>query len=106
MRLSWKMLGLGFIVAGVLRAETAPAVTEEAIALKSKISEVTVYADRARVTRLSSASLRAGVVRFAFPKLPGWLDEGSVRVSLNPAAAGEVLDVQVDKTFLARPEDA
>lgn len=106
MRSSWKMLGLVFIVAGALRGETAPAASEEATALKSKISEVTVYADRARVTRLSGAPLRAGVVRFAFPKLPGWLDEGSVRVSLNPAAAGEVLDVQVDKTFLARPEDA
>jgi uncharacterized protein (TIGR02231 family) len=37
--------------------------------------------------------------------LPGWLDEGSVRVGLQPADAAHILDVEVRKTFLARPSD-
>ena len=69
----------------------------------SKITEVTVYADRARVTRVATGVPLGGKVAFA--KLPGWLDEGSVRVSITPAIAGELVDVQVLKTFLARPED-
>lgn len=106
MRSLSKMIGLALILGVPPCSQLMGAMSEEATALKSKISEVTVYADRARVTRVATASLRAGVARFAFPKLPGWLDEGAVRVSLNPPAAGEVLDVQVEKTFLARPEDA
>ncbi len=38
-------------------------------------------------------------------KLPGWIDEGSVRVTLSPASAGKILDVQVRRTFLAKPTD-
>ena len=70
----------------------------------SKITAVTVYADRARVTRTAAKAPLGG--RLAFTKLPGWIDEGSVRVSLAPAGAGELLDVQIEKTFLARPDDA
>ena len=77
----------------------------DAATVASSIAEVTVYADRARVTRSGTASLRSGVARFAFPKLPGWLDEGSVRVSISPADAGEIADVQVEKTFLAKSDD-
>ncbi len=78
---------------------------DDAVTLPSSISEVTVYADRARVTRTATVSLNAGTARFAFRKLPGWIDEGSVRVSLAPGTAGELVDVQIEKTFLARPDD-
>lgn len=71
--------------------------------VNSKIIEVTVYADRARVTRVA-ANVPLGQ-RVAFAKLPGWIDEGSVRVAVLPAGAGEVLDVRVLKTYLARPDD-
>lgn len=71
----------------------------------SKVTDVTVYADRARVTRVGSVNLPAGNGAFAFAKLPGWIDEGSVRVTITPAKAAELIDVQVLKTFLARPDD-
>jgi uncharacterized protein (TIGR02231 family) len=86
-------------------ARGAEAASEEAAPVSSKISEVTVYADRARVTRTATVGLRSGLGRVAFPKLPGWIDEGSVRVSLSPAGAGELVDVQIEKTFLARPDN-
>jgi uncharacterized protein (TIGR02231 family) len=83
----------------------AVAQNNEPAAVTSRISDVTVYADRARVSRSAQVTLHSGVTRLAFGKLPGWLDEGSIRVSLQPAAAAELLDVQVEKTYLARPED-
>jgi uncharacterized protein (TIGR02231 family) len=80
--------------------------TTEATSVESKISEVTVYADRARVTRTASVAIHGGLARVAFSKLPGWIDEGSVRVLVTPPGTAELVDVQVEKTFLARPDDA
>lgn len=76
---------------------------DDAKPVASKITAVTVYADRARVTRTAVDVPLGG--RAAFTRLPGWIDEGSVRVDLVPADAGELLDVQIEKTFLARPDD-
>ena len=75
--------------------------------LKSSITAVTVYADRARVTREAKLALPAETNRFSFAKLPSWIDEGSVRVSIHPAngAKGEVLDVQVRRTYLTAASD-
>jgi uncharacterized protein (TIGR02231 family) len=79
--------------------------TQDATTVASKITDVTIYADRARVTRTANVTLGSGVTHLAFPKLPGWIDEGSLRVSLTPPPAAELLDVQIEKTFLARPDD-
>jgi uncharacterized protein (TIGR02231 family) len=86
-------------------ADEPVAVAGEGKPLVSKIAEVTVYADRARVVRTAVAELAPGVAQFAFCKLPGWIDEGSVRLAVSPADAGELVDVEIKKTFLARPED-
>ncbi len=75
--------------------------------LGSKITAVTVYADRARVTREATLALPGESNRFSFAKLPSWIDEGSVRVSLKSdgGAKGEVLDVQVRRTYLTAASD-
>jgi uncharacterized protein (TIGR02231 family) len=87
-------------------AETpASAEADDAQPVASKITEVTVYADRAQVTRVALVNLPAETIRLTFAKLPGWLDEGSVRVGLVPADAGQILDVQVRRTYLARASD-
>ena len=52
--------------------------------LKTAISEVTVYSDRARVTREAKVNLHRSPTAWAITKLPGWVDDGSVRVSLSP----------------------
>lgn len=88
-----------------LPAADAPPEGDGATTLASAVTDVTVYADRARITRLATVPPTAGLQRYAFRKLPGWLDEGSVRVSIGPAGAGELIDVQVVKTYLARPDD-
>lgn len=40
---------------------------------------------------------------FAFRSLPGWVDDGSVQVSVN---GGRIVDVRVDRRFLAKATDA
>jgi uncharacterized protein (TIGR02231 family) len=71
-------------------------------ALSSKVTAVTVYSDRAQVTRRASANVTTESKVFAFNGLPGWVDDASVRVS---ASAGRIVDVRVDRSFLAKSED-
>jgi uncharacterized protein (TIGR02231 family) len=79
---------------------------QEPRVLTTRITAVTVYADRAQVTRSVSVDLPAGGGRFAVAKLPGWLDGESVRATLSPASAGRILDVAVERNLLvSSPEE-
>ncbi len=122
-RLGW-ILCLSMTVAGCTpRAALAPATTphaaappqaappaaldvadaeSDAQALTSKVTRVTVYSDRARVTRQATVDVPAEPTVFAFRSLPGWVDDGSVQVSASPAT---IVDVRVDRRFLARATD-
>jgi hypothetical protein len=75
----------------------------DAQALRSKVTRVTVYSDRARVSRQATAEVTSEPTVFAFRSLPGWVDDGSVQVS---ATAGRIVDVRVDRRFLAKATDA
>ncbi|MBK9752063.1 MAG: mucoidy inhibitor MuiA family protein [Nannocystis sp.] len=75
----------------------------DAHALQSKVTRVTVYSDRARVTRQATAQVPGEPTVFAFRSLPGWVDDGSVQVA---ASAGRIVDVRVDRRFLAKATDA
>jgi uncharacterized protein (TIGR02231 family) len=68
----------------------------------SRITRVTVYSDRALVTREAAVTLTTEPIVFRFKKLPGWVDEGSVRASVG---AGKIVDVAVERRFLARSTD-
>jgi len=58
--------------------------------LRSKVTRVTVYSDRAQVTRQARAELAEEPTIYAFRKLPGWVDDGSVRVSPSPTASTDI----------------
>jgi uncharacterized protein (TIGR02231 family) len=75
----------------------------EATALESEVARVTVYSDRAQVTRRAVAEASTEPRVFAFRRLPGWVDDGSVRVS---ASTGRIVDVRVERSFLAHAADA
>jgi uncharacterized protein (TIGR02231 family) len=75
----------------------------EAETLDSKVSEVTVYSDRARVTRTAETEVTTESRVFAFRRLPGWVDDGSVRVA---ASTGRIVDVRVERNFLAKATDS
>lgn len=68
----------------------------------SRITRVTVYSDRALVSREASVALTTEPVVFRFRKLPGWVDEGSVRAA---TSAGKIVDVSVERRYLARSTD-
>jgi uncharacterized protein (TIGR02231 family) len=70
--------------------------------VSSRIARVTVYSDRALVTREAQVALSTEPQVFRFKKLPGWVDEGSVRAS---TSAGKIVDVVVERRFLARSTD-
>jgi len=101
-------MNLRIATAVVLAA--APSLAVEPAPLSSRITAVTVYADRAQVTRaapvdLSTATATAAPARFAITRLPGWIDAESVRVALDPPGAGQVLDVSVETAFLAEASE-
>lgn len=73
--------------------------------LRTQISEVTVYADRAQVTRTAVIDLVPGGVRFAIEKLPGWIDQESLRATLSPTTRGRIVDVTVEKSFLVQASE-
>jgi uncharacterized protein (TIGR02231 family) len=78
---------------------------EEPTRLQSRIAEVTVYSDRARITREAVVKMPQGAFVLAFEELPGWIDESSLRASLLPAGSGRILDVRVQREYLAQATD-
>jgi uncharacterized protein (TIGR02231 family) len=70
-----------------------------AVAVSSAIRRVTVYSDRALVSRQGAVKLTATPTVYAFRQLPGWVDEGSVRAA---TSSGRILDVRVVRGYLAR----
>lgn len=73
-----------------------------AVAVSSTIRKVTVYSDRALVSRAGSVKVTTAPTVFAFRHLPGWVDDGSVRAA---TTAGRIVDVQVGRKYLAQATD-
>ncbi|HXK19680.1 MAG TPA: mucoidy inhibitor MuiA family protein [Polyangiaceae bacterium] len=73
-----------------------------AVAISSSIRKVTVYSDRALVTREATIKLATAPTVYAFRQLPGWVDDGSVRVA---TTAGRIADVRVARSYLARANE-
>jgi uncharacterized protein (TIGR02231 family) len=75
------------------------------VVLPSAIASVTVYNDRAAVTRIGQISLQPGNYLLVFNDLPASIVDQSVRVS-GQAAGAQILDVHVETSFLDTiPED-
>jgi uncharacterized protein (TIGR02231 family) len=89
----------------LLIANMALAEARAAEELKSEIKKVTVYADRAQVTRVAKVKVSTDPVEVAFRKLPGWVDDASVRLAILPSSAGQIIDVRVQRDFLAQSTD-
>ncbi len=72
------------------------------VQVSSAIRKVTVYSDRALVSRQGAVKIAATPTVYAFRQLPGWVDEGSVRAA---TSAGTIVDVRVVRGYLARATD-
>jgi len=73
--------------------------------LASRITAVTVYTDRAVVTRSATAELAPGITELVFPELPSGLQDQSLQVSGSGTAAATILDVTSRQTYLAVTPD-
>lgn len=67
-------------VGGIPAQSTGAITTGDPVILKSKISEVTVYADRAQVMRTTQQYLAAGEHHLIFDKIPDSLQSESIRI--------------------------
>jgi len=66
----------------------------------SRISAVTVYQDRAVVTRSATVQLTGGTAELVFANLPQALNEQSLQVSGKGTAQATILDVSAKQTFI------
>ena len=73
--------------------------------LTSQITAVTVYTDRAVVTRSATAELSPGITELVFAELPAGLQDQSLQVSGSGTAAATILDVTSRQTYLAVTPD-
>src|SRR6187551_2429288 len=66
----------------------------------SRITAVTVYQDRAVVTRTATVQLGGGTAELVFANLPQSLNEQSLQVSGKGTAQATILDVSAKQTFI------
>jgi N-terminal domain of unknown function (DUF4140) len=93
----WVCLGLSAQICISGFAELTPA---------SKITEVVVYGDRARVSRELTISVPAGDYRFDLAGLPADLDENSVGIGIRSGAAVTIRGLDLQREFLSENADA
>ena len=73
--------------------------------MQTRTSAVTVYPDRARVTRRGDVSLEPGIHRLEVVPLPPTLDPASVRASARGSAQARLLGVDVRRSFYVETPD-
>jgi len=101
-----RAMGLVTAAAMLLLAATGARGAEgagEPTEVRSAISAVTVYLDRALVTRTADVRCARGENAFVFAGLPAELTDGSIRVS---ASGATVRGVRVERVFLERAAEA
>ena len=80
--------------AGAALAGEAPAGGDAGQQVESKITQVTVYGDRALVRRVATLTLRPGEYDFVFKGLPRWLDDDSLRAAGMGTAQARLLGLE------------
>jgi uncharacterized protein (TIGR02231 family) len=93
------LLSLSLVLA-TLRLAAASVSPEPGRGVDSRISAVTVYQDRAVVTRSATVQLTGGTVELVFANLPQSLNEQSLQVSGKGTAQATILDVSAKQTFI------
>jgi uncharacterized protein (TIGR02231 family) len=91
MNITRLLLSLG-LLSSVLRLGAAP--------VSSTITAVTVYTDRAVVTRSGTVELGGSIAELVFANLPESINDQSLQVSGKGTAAATILDVSVKRTYV------
>lgn len=77
--------------------------TRQELEVQSQVKAVTVYRDRASVTRLFRGNVPAGVSYLIFSGLPGDLDEGTLRARARSSSTARLGSVEIKQRFLSKP---
>jgi len=91
--IAWIGMFLG-LSSGMMLAES------KRIDAAAKISAVTVFQDRAQVTRTFKLTVEPGIYTVVFSHIPMGINEQSVRVSGEGTAVAKILDIQTKNQFL------
>ncbi len=94
------ILALGSIRA--LQVNAAPEIVE----VLSRVAEVTVYPDRAIVTRIARMPLKQGPSQVAFTGLPAIMVDNSVRVSGSGDVSVRLFGTEVKRVFLKQETES
>ena len=97
MKIAATMLGILLLATPLLAADPPP------LTATAAISAVTVFPDRAQVTRHAAVKLAAGRQQVLFDGLPVGLQDDSVRVTGSGTAGARVIDVSVRRQYLEKP---
>src|SRR4051812_404654 len=87
------------LLAGASWAATDPAAPTVGTALAARIRRVTVYSERARITRGVTFALAGGRQRIYVPDLPVSLEDGSVSASFPGSKTAKILSIEVETTY-------
>lgn len=90
------MVGGAFLVTPTAQAES----------INHRIDAVTVYRDRALITRNGETSLTPGIHEIVFAKLPNALDENSVRAGGEGTARFKILGVELRRQYQKPNQDS
>lgn len=93
------MKNIGFVVFLAAVMACSLVVSVHATAQDSKIVSVTVYSDRAMVTRSAEVDLQSGANEVTIGNLPAFIIEESIRAGVKQAGA-KITGIQVKKIFL------
>jgi hypothetical protein len=88
---------ISIILLGIFAASLLPA---KDFVLKSTVSKVTVFSDRALITRSAKETMPAGIQTILIPHLPAALMDQSLRVSGVSDRAVKITDVKIEQVFL------
>ncbi|MFV0415732.1 MAG: mucoidy inhibitor MuiA family protein [Chthoniobacterales bacterium] len=89
------------ILVALLLVFGGPGVRAATLDADSEIRRVTVYTDRARITREATVDLPAGEASVRFTRLPANLDESSVQAAGSGSAAFKILGIEIHNKFTA-----
>ncbi|WP_277058665.1 mucoidy inhibitor MuiA family protein [Trichlorobacter lovleyi] len=100
-----QILSLLVVCLGLLLPASVFAAPPVRIPAQATISAVTVYQDRAQVTRSVSVALRPGSQVIAIEGLPVLLQDDSVRVDAKGTARATITGIEVKRSFLSQTAD-
>jgi uncharacterized protein (TIGR02231 family) len=94
------------LCAAVLAGVPAFAGEEPTQAVESKITQVTVYGDRALVRRVATLAVKPGEYGFVFAGLPRWLDDDSLRAAGGGTAQARLLGIESKTVYTKETPEA